>query len=132
MKVLLASLIVFDLALGLGSILAPSLIEALAWPTASVDAGVLLRRTGAIWLFFALAELAAFSKPTGERLRLVAVLRWMDVLADTLWLAFGSGFTTLGLLAIGAAPVCNLGFGILLWRYAARRDSESTAPANIG
>jgi hypothetical protein len=120
-KFLLGFLVVFDLGLGLGSIVAPSLVASLAWPAGSGDATVLLRRTGAIWLFFAAAEIAAFLKPSSDRLKLVALLRWMDVPADTLWILFGSGFTTLGWVAIGAAPACNLCFGVILWRAASAR-----------
>lgn len=121
---LLAALAALDLALGLGAIVAPGVVAAILWPEAGAGGLVLLRRTGAIWLFFAAAEVAALARPgDAARLRLVALLRFMDIPADALWAAFAAGLTPFGRAAIGLAPVCNLIFGVILWRAAGRRSS---------
>jgi hypothetical protein len=127
-KPLLLGMIVFDLVLGLGALLVPEVVAQLLWPTAGPDAMSLLRRTGCLWLFFAAAQVAAWQRPVSpERLRFVALLRWMDVPADITWVCSAHGLSGFGMLAIGGSPVCNLLLGVILWRTADRLDLESPA-----
>lgn len=128
LRPLLLGLVAFDVVLGGGCVLAPTLFAAVCWPTADPGALVLLRRTGWIWLAFALAQFLAWRSPTPEALRRVAFLRLMDIPADLTWLSGASGLTALGWLGIGTAPPINLAVGLTLWRLASRREPIGGSP----
>jgi len=117
-RALLVALAVFDTALGLASVAAPQVVADLLWPAAGPGGLALIRRTGAIWLFFAAVEATAVARP--GLVRLVALLRWMDVPADALWFLFADGLTTFGKLGIGLAPLANIAIGAALWRSTSR------------
>ncbi len=113
-RALLVALAVFDTALGLASAAMPQLVADLLWPAAGPGGLAMIRRTGAIWLFFAAVEATAVARP--RLVRFVALLRWMDVPADALWFFTADGLTTLGKLGIGLAPLANIAIGAALWR----------------
>lgn len=125
-RVLLGLLALWDIVLAFGSIVLPEIVMGLIWPTAGENARVMLQRTGFIWLFFALAQGAAGWRPVPIRLRLVAVLRWMDIPADLVWFFLADGLTTLGTITIGGFPLVNLILGWTFWSAANRATSCST------
>ncbi|GIW71235.1 MAG: hypothetical protein KatS3mg102_0777 [Planctomycetota bacterium] len=128
---LLGGLALFDVVLGGSAALLPATFAEVVWPIADPAAQQLIRRTGAIWLVFAAAETAACLRPScAFRLRLVACLRLLDVPADSVWLAFGSGWSGFGLGALISAPPFNLLVGLLCWRAADR--AAQSAPSGSG
>ena len=112
-----------DLVLGGASFLAPRLVLRLLAPDSGPEGEALLRRTGALWLFFLAAQAwAAFHPDDPRALRAVAVLRLQEVPADPVWLAFGKGFGLFGRLGMAAAPLFNLASAFYLWRGASRLE----------
>lgn len=106
----------FDWMLGGFSVLLPDLVLAVLWPDAGAAAAALLRRTGVIWLVFAIAQTAAWRRPTPERLRAVVLLRLMDVPADLTWWGSATGLSAFGAWTIGGAPLANLTLSWLFWK----------------
>jgi hypothetical protein len=123
---LLAILAVFDTLLGVGSILVPELLATIIWPGADPGGLVMIRRTGVIWVFFALAEWAALHRPDApDRLRLVALLHLMDVPADAIWVAQAEGMNLFGQASLCAFPPINLALWFTFWRAASRLEPTS-------
>jgi hypothetical protein len=112
-----------DLFLGSASFLAPRLVLRLLAPGQEPEGEVLMRRTGALWLFFLAVQVWAALHPDRPRaLRAVAVLRLQEVPADPVWLAGGKGFGLFGRLGIASAPLVNLASGLYLWHAANRLE----------
>lgn len=116
-------LVATDLVLGGASFFAPRLaLKALA-PGSEPEGEALMRRTGALWLFFLAVQAWAALRPDNPRaLRAAAVLRLQEVPADPVWLAWGKGFGIFGKLGLASAPLVNLASGLYLWRAAARLE----------
>ena len=80
------NMIVFDLALGSGAILAPDeTLKAIGHDTPSDDARELFRRCGPIWLTFAAAHAVAAFRGDSEDWWAVAWLRGTEIATDVLW-----------------------------------------------
>lgn len=128
LKVLLGRLICwnlvgFDILLGGLSLLKPEFVLKLFSPSSEPKGATLLRRTGAIWLFFVPVQLwAALRTENPVALRAVAILRLQEVGADPVWLAEGEGFGVFGRFGLAFAPIFNLVVGAYLWLLA--RDLE--------
>lgn len=121
-RALLLALALFDLGLGLVGLLGTSTALSLLWPSAGPDAASLLQRTSWLWLAFSLFQFMAWQKPSPERLRGIACLRWMEVPADAWWALSASGLSPLGFWAIAVCPPLNLLFGLVVWRSAKKAE----------
>jgi hypothetical protein len=119
---------IFDVLTGIASVAVPSAAFATTWPAVDADGEIMIRRAGVFWLAMGIAQLAAFRKPTPERLRLAALVRLTDGFADLVWLFAGPAFTPSGFATIGPSPLlCLLVAGLLWW--VARSTSMLAAPA---
>ncbi len=118
-------LALFDLGLGLGAAVRPEIYLSLMHAATGPEEAFLLRRTGVIWLFFAVAEAAAFrwGERRPEAVFLVAMLRWMDVPADALYWATATDLTGFGWIALAFTPVFNLAVGAWLYHAWNRRSA---------
>lgn len=116
-------LVAADLVLGGASFFAPRLVLKVLAPGNEPEGEALMRRTGALWLFFLAVQSWAALRPDDPRaLRAVAVLRLQEVPADPVWLAWGKGFGLFGKVGTASAPLVNLASGLYLWRAAARLE----------
>ncbi len=116
-------LVATDLVLGGASFFAPRLVLRALAPGSEPEGEALMRRTGALWLFFLAAQAwAAFHPDDPRALRAVAVLRLQEVPADPVWLAWGRGFGLFGKVGVASAPLVNLASGLYLWRAAGRLE----------
>jgi hypothetical protein len=80
------NMIVFDLALGSGAILAPeATLKVLGHDEPSPDAKHLFRRCGPIWLTFAAAHAIAAKRGAPEDWWALAWLRGTEIATDALW-----------------------------------------------
>jgi hypothetical protein len=80
------NMILFDLALGSGALLAPrATIKLLGHDSPSADAEHLFRRCGPVWLTFAAAHAVADRRGTPEDWWALAWLRGTEVATDALW-----------------------------------------------
>ncbi|MBI4361950.1 MAG: hypothetical protein HY558_02120 [Euryarchaeota archaeon] len=115
-RVICGALAILDVGLGGGALLAPGLYMGMVHPEAPGDPVYLLRRTGALWLMFALFQAIAFLRGPREPgwFLGVGVLRLVEVPADMVYLATAPGLSLFGTLAIGGAPPLNLLVGLLL------------------
>ena len=112
-----------DFFLGGASFLAPRLVLKLFSPGRDPQGEALMRRTGALWLFFMAVQAWAALHPENPRaLRAVALLRLQEVPADPVWLATGEGFGLFGKLSMASAPLVNLCAGLYLWHTASRLE----------
>jgi hypothetical protein len=118
---------IFDVLTAATAIFAPALFTASLWPSASGDVHQLVRRTAAWWLVMGVAQLAAFANPKPERLKLVALLRLVDGLADVLWLLSSPGFSSQGWITIGISPPLCLLVAWLAWSQAHRPTETAIA-----
>ena len=76
----------FDLALGLGALLAPTTtLRVLGHEEPSPDAEELFRRCGPIWLTFAAAHATAASRGAQRDWWALAWLRGTEIATDALW-----------------------------------------------
>lgn len=86
LRALNRNMIVFDLALGTGALLAPKGTLALVGHDApSEDAEHLFRRCGPIWLTFAAAHLVADRRGDGRDWWALAWLRGTELATDAIW-----------------------------------------------
>jgi hypothetical protein len=120
------NMIVFDLALGTGAVLAPdATLAVLGHESPSPDARELFRRSGPVWLTFAAAHAVAYRRNRPEDWWALAWLRGTEVATDILWSrssAFSRPGARAGLWMAGAANVAMaLGFGWLASRRGSRR-----------
>jgi hypothetical protein len=122
------NMIVFDLALGTGALLAPdATLAVLGHERPSPDARQLFRRSGPVWLTFAAAHAVAHSRSRPEDWWALAWLRGTEVATDILWSrssAFSRPGARAGLWMAGAGNVAMaLGFAWLARRPPRRRFS---------
>ena len=103
------NMIVFDLALGSGAVLAPdATLAVLGHERPSADARELFRRSGPVWLTFAAAHAVAFHRDRPQDWWALAWLRGTEVATDVLWSrspAFGRLGARAGLWLAGAGNV---------------------------
>jgi hypothetical protein len=123
-RIVCAWLFVLDIALGAGALFAPRTFMRLFAPGGRIEDYALVRRTGALWLFFAPVQAWAVARASDPRaLRAVAVLRLQEVPADSVWLLTGRGFGWFGRSGIASAPLFNLATGAFLLGLARRLDA---------
>ena len=115
------NMIVFDLALGSGAILAPrATLRVLGHDDPSDDAEHLFRRCGPIWLTFAAAHAVAARRGRPEDWWALAWLRGTELATDVVWSrspAFSRPGARTGMWLAGAANLAMaVGFGWLARR----------------
>jgi hypothetical protein len=119
-------MIVFDLLLGSGALLAPrGTLGVLGHDRPSEDAEHLFRRCGPVWLTFAAAHAVAERRGDPQDWWALAWLRGTELATDALW-SRSPGFTRRGarsgLWLAGAANLAMaVGFGWLATRNGGRR-----------
>ena len=119
------NMIVFDLALGSGALLAPgATLRALGHDDPMPDAEQLFRRCGPIWLTFAAAHLIAEQRGEPADWWALAWLRGTEIATDVVW-SFSPGFSRPGArAAMWFAGLSNLamalGFGWLARKQSRR------------
>lgn len=114
------NMIIFDLALGSGTLLAPdATLRVLGHDEPSPDARHLFRRCGPIWLTFAAAHAVAHRRDRPEDWWALAWLRGTELATDIVW-ARSASFSPRGRAGMWAAGAGNLamtlGFGYLARR----------------
>ena len=125
-RFLCANLAAFDILLGGSSLAAPSLVLKLFSPGKEPSGEALLRRAGAIWLFFVPVQLWATLSPENPKaLRAVSILRLQEVPADPIWLASGESFGAFGKFGLVFAPAFNLAAGLFLAHVAGELEAQS-------
>ena len=122
------NMIVFDLALGTGAVLAPdATLAILGHERPSPDARELFRRSGPVWLTFAAAHVVAYSRNRPEDWWALAWLRGTEIVTDVMWSrssAFCRPGARAGLWMAGAGNAAmTLGFAWLARRRPRRRFS---------
>jgi hypothetical protein len=115
------NMIVFDLALGSGALLAPSqTLHLLGHEEPSDDALELFRRCGPIWLTFAAAHLVAYRRNRAKDWWALSWLRGTELATDIVWSrseAFSRPGARAGLWFAGISNLAmTLGFGHLARR----------------
>ncbi|MBI2060830.1 MAG: hypothetical protein HYT87_13765 [Nitrospirae bacterium] len=125
-------LALFDLGLGGIAVLWPDVYASLMHGPLHPDAFALIHRTGVLWLFFSLCEFAAFLRC--ERwpatILAVAILRLMDVPADTVYFVTSTTLTFLGRSSLLIAPFFNLAVGAYLFSAWKRRPTAAAPGRN--
>jgi len=124
-KPLLIGLALFDAILGAGAALAPNTYLASMHPRFRElhphGPTYLVNRTGALWLFFAAAEVFAAMRPSQpELLMLVGGLRLMDVAADLFYLLRSDDLGAFGRAALIVSPLFNACVGATMVSVGAR------------
>ena len=103
----------FDLALGLGALLAPTTtLRVLGHEEPSPDAEELFRRCGPIWLTFAAAHLVAERRGTAADWQSLAWLRGTEIATDALWSRSRAVSRPGAKLALWGAGVSNLSMAL--------------------
>jgi hypothetical protein len=120
------NMIVFDLALGTGAVLAPdATLAVLGHERPSPDARELFRRSGPVWLTFAAAHAVGYSRDRPEDWWALAWLRGTEIATDVLWSrseAFSRPGARAGLWIAGAGNLAMaVGFAWLAGRRPRRR-----------
>ena len=115
------NMIVFDLVLGTGALLAPTpTLRVLGHDEPSADAEHLFRRCGPIWLTFAAAHLVAYRRDRAKDWWALSWLRGTELATDIVWSrspAFSRPGARAGLWFAGLSNVAmTLGFGYLARR----------------
>jgi hypothetical protein len=115
------NMIVFDLALGSGALLAPSqTLRVLGHDEPSDEARELFRRCGPIWLTFAAAHLVAYRRNRAKDWWALSWLRGTELATDIVWSrseAFSRPGARAGLWFAGISNLAmTLGFGHLARR----------------
>jgi hypothetical protein len=115
------NMILFDLALGSGALLAPSqTLRILGHDEPSDDARELFRRCGPIWLTFAAAHLVAYRRNRSKDWWALSWLRGTELATDIVWSrseAFSRPGARAGLWFAGLSNLAmTLGFGHLARR----------------
>jgi hypothetical protein len=127
------AMIVLDLALGVGALLAPvSTLRVIGHDAPSEDACHLFRRCGPIWLTFAAAHAVAARRDRPEDWLAVAWLRGTEIATDPVWSlspAIGRPGAKLGLRLAGAFNLAvALGFAGL--SSTTRRSARGASSPN--
>ena len=103
----------FDLALGLGALLAPTTtLRVLGHEEPSPDAEELFRRCGPIWLTFAAAHATAASRGAQRDWWALAWLRGTEIATDALWSRSRAVLRPGAKLALWGAGVSNLSMAL--------------------
>jgi hypothetical protein len=103
----------FDLALGLGALLAPTTtLRVLGHDEPSPDAEELFRRCGPIWLTFAAAHATAASRGAQRDWWALAWLRGTEIATDALWSRSRAVSRPGAKLALWGAGVSNLSMAL--------------------
>ena len=103
----------FDLALGLGALLAPTTtLRVLGHEEPSPDAEELFRRCGPIWLTFAAAHATAASRGAQRYWWALAWLRGTEIATDALWSRSRAVSRPGAKLALWGAGVSNLSMAL--------------------
>jgi len=103
----------FDLALGLGALLAPTTtLRVLGHEEPSPDAEELFRRCGPIWLTFAAAHATAASRGAQRDWWALAWLRGTEIATDALWSRSRAVSRPGAKLALWGAGVSNLSMAL--------------------
>ena len=103
----------FDLALGLGALLAPTTtLRVLGHEEPSPDAEELFRRCGPIWLTFAAAHATAASRGAQRDWWALAWLRGTEIATDALWSRSRAVSRPGAKLALRGAGVSNLSMAL--------------------
>ncbi|MFB6351843.1 MAG: hypothetical protein ABEN55_04965, partial [Bradymonadaceae bacterium] len=109
----LAALAIFDLGLGVTATFLPETFVSIMHPGADSGAGLLVSRTGMLWLVFSAVQGIAALDPA-ERPEWVmgaGVLRLMDVPADLTYLLTTDGLGWLGRTGLMSSPIFNAATG---------------------
>jgi hypothetical protein len=120
-------MIVFDLVLGTGTLLAPrQTLAVLGHDRPSPEAEALFRRCGPIWLTFAAAHAVAASRGRRRDWWALAWLRGTEMATDAVWATTSPAFNRPGarvaMLGAGVANVAMaLGFG---WMSSLKRKAR--------
>jgi hypothetical protein len=120
------NMIVFDLALGTGALLAPdATLSVLGHDQPSPDARELFRRSGPVWLTFAAAHAVAHHRDRADDWWALAWLRGTEIATDILWsrsAAISRPGARAGLWMAGAGNLAMaVGFAWLARRRPAKR-----------
>ena len=120
------NMIVFDLALGTGALLAPdATLAVLGHDRPTPDARELFRRSGPVWLTFAAAHAVALRRDRPEDWWALAWLRGTELATDVLWSrssAFSRPGARAGLWFAGAGNLAmSVGFAWLARQRPPRR-----------
>ena len=131
LKVWNRGMIAFDLALGSGALFAPrQTLWVLGHERANPDAEALFRRSGPVWLTFAVAHAVADRRGRRRDWWALAWLRGTEIATDAVWAATSPGFTRPGArAALALAGVANLGMALGFGSLAQRRRKK---PAKKG
>jgi hypothetical protein len=112
-------MIAFDAVLGTATLLAPrQTLWVLGHERATPDAEALFRRSGPVWLTFAVAHAVAERRGSRPDWWALAWLRGTEIATDAVWAATSPGFTRpgarVGMFLAGASNLgMALGFGRL-------------------
>ena len=108
--VVLWSLVIFDLVVAVGAFLLPQLWFRILHGADFVDPQGLLRRTGAIWVAFAVLQILALPRWRGAPhwLLLVTGIRLSEMFADWTYLLFAASKTPFGTIALLVTLPANL------------------------
>lgn len=120
-------MIAFDAALGTGALFAPrQTLWVLGHERATPDAEALFRRSGPVWLTFAVAHAVADRRGRRRDWWALAWLRGTEIATDAVWAATSPGFTRPGArLGLVLAGVANTGMAVAFGRLAERRRKGS-------
>jgi hypothetical protein len=119
-------MIAFDTALGAGALLAPrQTLWVLGHERASPDAEALFRRSGPVWLTFAVAHAVADRRGRRRDWWALAWLRGTEIATDAVWAATSPGFTRPGArVAMVMAGVGNTAMAAAFGRLAEKRRAK--------
>jgi hypothetical protein len=119
-------MIAFDAALGAGALFAPrQTLWALGHERPSPDAEALFRRSGPVWLTFAVAHAVADRRGRRRDWWALAWLRGTEIATDAVWAATSPGFTRPGArVAMVMAGVGNTAMAAAFGRLAEKRRAN--------
>lgn len=123
---MLGGLAVLDLGLGLTALLFPETYLGAMHPervgSRGAASSVLLRRTGMLWLGFAVVQGIAALDPAGRPawVLVAGAFRLLDVPADMVYFLTAGTLSTTGRYGLLLAPVFNLGVGVWFVRWGYR------------
>jgi len=121
-------LCLFDIGLGILAAFFPTAYMELIQPAAASDPSYLLRRTGTLWICFAVIEGIAFFKSARfpEWILLVAAMRLIDVPADLVYRFTDPSLDAFGKFDLIFAPAFNTIAGSVLatWYLKIRKTSR--------
>jgi len=120
-----ANMVVFDLALGTGAIVAPdTTLKLIGHETPSDDARELFRRCGPIWLTFSAAHALAAVRNKPEDWWAVGWLRATEIATDVVWSRSAAVSRPMAKQGLWFAGAFNLALAAGSWLVARRRAAE--------